>query len=260
MGRHAAAEPPAEPAAESPAERSDTDTDTVAAALPSAAVRSGWAVALGVVLALVFGGTVWAAIARNDPPPAALIIVRPSASLSGPPAGIDGAGQGLGGEPTVSPVPSAATPLPAVAPSATASPAPSPSGTPPATTSARPQPTRTRPPSTGPTSGPPATAGVTARYTLSSTWDRGFVANVEVAHQTAGDQTFAVRLTFPDNVLITVTGYWNATPTASGADLTFSGQVGPAGTLNFGFQAEKDRPAQVDPVGCTVNGRACVGF
>ncbi|MFV2022025.1 cellulose binding domain-containing protein [Micromonospora sp. LOL_023] len=74
-------------------------------------------------------------------------------------------------------------------------------------------------------------------------------------------RTFDVRLTFPDNVVTTVTGFWSATPSVTGSSLTFSGgPISPQGTISFGFQAEKNRPSQVNPTGCTVNGRHCVGF
>ncbi|MDG4763954.1 cellulose binding domain-containing protein [Solwaraspora sp. WMMD406] len=222
--------------------------------------RSGWAVALGVVLALVFGGTVWAAISRGDAPPAQLIIVAPSASLPGPPARIE-TEHGLGVGP-VTPGPQAsASPTPT--PSASVSPSTVPPVRPsvPATTGAEPGAEPGSP--VDPTSAGPPAAGpeLTARYVLSSTWDQGFVANVDVVHRSGGNQTFEVRLSYPDNVTITVTGYWNATPTAAGSVLIFGGgPVAPGGTIRFGFQAEKSRPSQVDPVGCTVNGHPCVGF
>ncbi|WP_326551602.1 cellulose binding domain-containing protein [Micromonospora sp. NBC_01813] len=230
--------------------------DQPAVSLPVSPWRSGWAVALGVVLALVFGGTVWAAIARDTPPAAQLIIVHPSASLAGPPAGIE-TEQGLGADPSASPAPTEPTPTPTASPTPTATtPAPAPTPSSPATTS---PPTRT--PGVPTTPPAPPSAEITARYVLSSTWDRGFVANVDVSHVSGRVRTFDVRLTFPDNVVITVTGFWNATPSVTGSSLTFSGgPLDPQGTISFGFQAEKNRPSQVNPTSCTVNGRPCVGF
>lgn len=84
---------------------------------------------------------------------------------------------------------------------------------------------------------------------------------MDVANVSGRAQTFDVRLTFPDNVVITVTGFWNATPSTAGSGVTFSGgPVTPGGTVTFGFQAEKNRSPQVNPTSCTVNGRPCVGF
>ena len=219
--------------------------------------RSGWAVALGVVLALVFGGTVWAAIARDDHPAAQLIIVHPSASRPGPPAGIE-TEHGLGAGPAGDPAASTPSPTASVA----ASPTPSASSSETTTPTAAPAPSApSGPPSRGPGSPPAPPAEVTARYVLSSSWDQGFVANVDVANVSGRAQTFDVRLTFPDNVVITVTGFWNATPAVTGSGLTFSGDpLTPGGTITFGFQAEKNRPSRVNPTSCTVNGRPCVGF
>lgn len=212
-------------------------------------IRSGWAVGLGVVLALVFGGTVWAAIARDDPAPAQLIIVHPSASLPGPPPVAE---HGLGTGPSASASPSPTGPSPSATPSLTPS-VPTASPTPPTSPAAS-------APAARPSPTPPSAVEVTARYVLSSTWDQGFVANVDVVNSSARSQTFDVRLTFPDTVAITVTGFWNATPSTAGNTLVFTGgPLAPGGTVRFGFQAEKNRSSQVNPTGCTVNGRPCVG-
>lgn len=84
---------------------------------------------------------------------------------------------------------------------------------------------------------------------------------MDVVNVSGRAQTFDVHLTFPDNVVIAVTGFWNATPSTAGSGATFSGgPVTPGGTVTFGFQAEKNRSPQVNPTSCTVNGRPCVGF
>jgi len=108
---------------------------------------------------------------------------------------------------------------------------------------------------------PPSQPALTARYVLDATWDQGFVANVDVFDHTGSDQSFEVRLTYSNDVAIVVVGYWNATPTAAGNSLLFTGgPVVGGGTMRFGFQADKNRTTQVDPIACTINGQPCEGF
>lgn len=196
-------------------------------------LRSRLGLALAVVVALAIGGVVWGASGSHTA--RSPLLVRPSAAMSGPPEDI-----------AVTEVLGPAS----AAPSASAS--ISPSGRPDAST-----------PSTSRRPGDSTGTGrsLTANYVLSRTWDDGFVANIELTNASGSDRPYEVRLTFPRNVTITVTGYWNASLTASRGSLVFTGGPLAAGrSIRVGFQATKNRSAQVDPTGCTVNGQPCQGF
>lgn len=198
-------------------------------------LRSRLGLAFAVVLALAVGGVVWRVASGTDTP-APPLPARPSAAMSGPPEDI-----------AVTVVLGSAS----AAPSASASIFPSGQpGAPTPSTSRRPGDSST---GTG--------SSLTASYALSRTWDDGFVANVELTNSSGSDRPYEVRLTFPRNVMIVVTGYWNASVTAYRSSLIFTGGPLKAGrSIRVGFQATKNRSAQVDPTGCTVNGDPCQGF
>ena len=204
----------------------------------------------------------------DDPPD---IVVQPSASLSGPPATLDGL--------TLDDL--FASTAPSAVPSAPAS--PSGPGTPAASSAAlvgpasraagstvAPSPlarvSRTATASASPTTASPAPARnlpdqLTASYAVTSTSADGFVAGITVRNPTAAAQAWTVALTYPSGTRITVTGYWNATPTATGRRLRFEGGPLSAGaSYSFGFQAATDKPGEVTPTGCTINGIPCAGY
>ncbi|MEV1288662.1 cellulose binding domain-containing protein [Micromonospora sp. NPDC049679] len=223
--------------------------------------RARSSLVLGVVVAVLIGGAVWAVFhaRRVDPP---MLIVQPAAALPGPP---DGAALYDPAAPT-------ATPTTAPSRSATpSSPSPSPSATRPA--SASPAVTFTlspvrvapsappRPPS--PTPVAPPQPVFTARYSVSNAWFSGFRADIDVTNRSRTAGRVEVQLTYPDDVRITVRQYWgNVTATASGRTLTFTSNqpVSPGATLRLGFQADKNTRRQVNPTSCTVNGARCETF
>jgi hypothetical protein len=227
-------------------------------------VRARSSLALGVLVALLIGGTVWAVFhgRRVDPP---MLIVQPAAALSAPPEGAA----------LYDPAARTATPSP------TASGAPSPSATP---SSASPSPSARQSspavrfslvPTGGATSGPrppaprsptpiaPPQPAFSARYSVSSDWPGGFIANIDVTNRSRSGDGFEVQLTYPDDVRITVRQYWgNVAASASGRTLKFTSKqpISPGSSLRVGFQADKNTRRQINPISCTVNGVRCDTF
>ncbi|GAB7048240.1 cellulose binding domain-containing protein [Catenuloplanes indicus] len=200
--------------------------------------RSRLAIAGGVIGALVIGSAVWALTSRSEDDERPSLIVIPTAALSGPPEGV------ITADPLEeeSPSPSPVITSPAASPSAAA-----PRTTAPATP---PSPTRA-----------PAAGGLGARYVLGSTWNDGFVSNVVIGNATGANTNWQVRLTYPADVKIAVTGFWNATASVSGTTLVLDGgPLAANGEIQAGFQATKNTAAQVNPVSCTINGTPCAGF
>lgn len=132
------------------------------------------------------------------------------------------------------------------APSTTpGSPSPSPSATRPGS----PSPSATRPSSTPPSSTPPGSSSpaptggprtCTASYSVASSWDGGFVANVNV---TAGSTTITgwrVTLTLPSGTVIT--NLWNGANSGTSGTVQvtnqgYNGTLAAGQTTSFGFQA-----------------------
>ncbi|WP_033339707.1 cellulose binding domain-containing protein [Catenuloplanes japonicus] len=184
--------------------------------------RSRLAIAAVAVVAVIIGLTVWTLTSSSDDAVRPSLIVIPTTALSGPPPGV------ITADPYVEPTPSAVPP-----------------------TSAKPSPTPAR----------EAVAGLGARYVLGSSWNDGFVSNLVIGNDTGASTGWQVRLTYPANVEIAVTGFWNATASVSGTTLVLDG--GPLAAdaeVQAGFQATKNTPAQVDPTSCTINGTPCAGF
>jgi hypothetical protein len=150
-----------------------------------------------------------------------------------------------------------------VIPSPVASPTPSPS--------ASPSPSRTRKPASTPkptekatTTKPPAKASptpatsFTARYRLGSTWDRGFVAAVEVKNTGTTARTWTVSITYGAQAGVRVGNTWNAQLDRQGDRFVFTGAPLAAGTsITFGFEASKQLRSQIQPTTCTINGAPC---
>ncbi|MDP9799565.1 hypothetical protein J2S43_008077 [Catenuloplanes nepalensis] len=200
--------------------------------------RSRLAIAGGVIAALVIGSAVWALTSRSDDERPSLIVI-PTAALSGPPEGVITADPLEDESPSPAPSPSAAVT------SATASP---PAAVARTTAPAPPSPTR-------------GAAGLGARYVLGSTWNDGFVSNVVIGNGTGTNTSWQVRLTYPADVEIAVTGFWNATASVSGTTLVLDGgPLAANGEIQAGFQATKNTPAQVNPTSCTINDTPCTGF
>jgi hypothetical protein len=227
-------------------------------------------------VAIVVGGTMiagWATLTgdgRDDP---RTITVRPSAALPAPTATLDGL---VAGDLFPSATPSAPPTATPSAPPTAAPPSAPVSGTPtlssPVTGSA-PRPAASASPTTrvsgtattsaspvlAPSSTPPDE--LTASYALTSTSADGFAASITVRNPTPAAQTWTVVLTYPPGTPITVTGYWNATPRATGRRLSFNGGPLTAGaSYTFGFRAESQKSGGVNATACTINGIACAGF
>ncbi|MFI5839987.1 cellulose binding domain-containing protein [Catenuloplanes sp. NPDC051500] len=186
--------------------------------------RSRLAIAAVAVAAVVIGLAVWALTSSSDDETRPSLIVVPTIALSGPPEGV------ITADPFEEPSP---TPTPSLSSAAVAS-----------------QPATVREP-----------AGLGARYVLGSTWGEGFVSNLVIGNDTGAPTTWQVRLTYPANVEIAVTGFWNATASVSGATLVLDGgPLAADGEVQAGFQATKNTPAQVNPTSCTINGSPCAGF
>jgi hypothetical protein len=200
--------------------------------------RSRLAIAAVAAVALVIGLTVWALTSSSDDEVRPSLIVIPTAALTGPPEGVITADPFE--EESASPAPSSAAPPP-------------PSSAPPSAGAATTSPATVRQ--------PPATPDLGARYVLGSTWGDGFVSNLIIGNDTGTSTTWQVRLTYPANVEIAVTGFWNATASVSGTTLVLDGgPLAADGEVQAGFQATKNTPAQVDPTSCTINGAPCAGF
>ncbi|MEU7825418.1 glycoside hydrolase family 6 protein [Catellatospora sp. NPDC049133] len=131
-----------------------------------------------------------------------------------------------------SPPPSPSTvPSPSVSPSRSASPSPS----------APPSPSAS--PSTPPSPSPSASQGTGAcsvSYKVDSQWNNGFVASVVITNRGPAITSWTLTWTYGGNQA--VTNAWNATVTASGANVTarnvaHNGSIATNGTASFGFQA-----------------------
>jgi acetylxylan esterase len=109
-------------------------------------------------------------------------------------------------------------------------------------------PTTSRPPTSAPptTSRPPTTSaaptgagGCTAAYTVSNSWQGGFVSTVRVTAGTAAISGWRVTMTLPSGTAIT--NLWNAQPSATSGTVTvtnmaYNGGVGAGQFTEFGFQ------------------------
>ena len=96
----------------------------------------------------------------------------------------------------------------------------------------------TEPTTTAPTSAAPATGACSATYSLSSQWDGGYQASVNVTAGPAAIKGWTVKLTYASAP--TVQQSWNATVAASGTEVTaqnvgYNGALGAGGTASFGF-------------------------
>jgi cellulase/cellobiase CelA1 len=77
-------------------------------------------------------------------------------------------------------------------------------------------------------------------YRVDSQWADGFTATVTITNRGAATTSWALTWTYAGNQ--TITNIWNATATASGANVTarnaaHNGVIATNGTTSFGFQA-----------------------
>ncbi|MFB9240016.1 family 43 glycosylhydrolase [Plantactinospora siamensis] len=106
-----------------------------------------------------------------------------------------------------------------------------------------------------------AATGCQVRYTVSSEWQGGFGANVDITN--LGDPVSSWTLTWSYAAGQTVGQYWNATITQSGAAVTarnvsYNGAIGTGATVSFGFNGSQNgsNPA---PTNFVLNGTQCNG-
>ena len=106
-----------------------------------------------------------------------------------------------------------------------------------------------------------AAAGCRVAYTVSSSWQGGFGANVTITN--VGDPLTSWSLVWSYPAGQTVTQAWNTTLTQSGSTVTarnagYNGSIATNGTASFGFNATStgSNPA---PTSFTLNGTACTG-
>ncbi|MGC4888257.1 arabinofuranosidase catalytic domain-containing protein [Micromonospora sp. DT227] len=106
-----------------------------------------------------------------------------------------------------------------------------------------------------------AATGCAVSYTVSSSWSGGFGANVSVTN--LGDPVSNWRLTWSFGAGQTVTQYWNATITQTGAAVTaanvsYNGAIPTGGSTSFGFNGSwtGSNPA---PTSFALNGTTCTG-
>ncbi|WIM97398.1 cellulose binding domain-containing protein [Actinoplanes oblitus] len=209
----------------------------------------------GLAAAFLVGLVVWIAVRAGGPAEAddTPVIVQPSADLRAAESTT---------APLLSAPPSAATPArhaspsasvsPSVSPSASASPSASPSKS-----SASPSPSKSPKPSPSKTTvSPPAPQDLSATYSTVSSWDRAFVASVQITNRGSQAHDLSLTLTYPAGV--SLGGTWNARGSSSGSTITLGGvSVPPGRTITVGFQSSKTTTSKITPTGCTVVGGSC---
>ena len=228
----------------------------------SARSPAGTLVLVTVAVLAVLAGLATIAVRLASAYDAPDIVVQPSASMPGPPGALDG-----------SPLENV---FPSPPPTASATPPGSPAGSavtmgsPPGASTAVPSPAvragNAAAALASPTVAAPTAAStrtppdaLTASYAAAGTSADGFEASITVRNPTGAPHAWTVMLTYPSR--ITVTGYWNTTPTATGRRLSFDGGPLAAGTsYTFGFQAVAGTSRSVNPTACSINGNPCAGF
>jgi cellulase/cellobiase CelA1 len=194
------------------------------------ALRRGWVV-VGVVAvaAVVVWSIVWAGRSSSPDRPPALLPPPPLVIATSSPA----------------PVPASMAPLPSSAtPSRTSRGVPA-GGASPTAAPARPSPTR-------------AVTSLAAAYSVTSTWETGFIAGVHLTNSGTTPQNWTVTISHSGNAGVRITDAWNATLTRQGdTNVLTGGPLAPGSSLNVGFEATKQAPGPVRPSRCTVNQSAC---
>ncbi|MEV4773356.1 arabinofuranosidase catalytic domain-containing protein [Micromonospora humida] len=111
------------------------------------------------------------------------------------------------------------------------------------------------------TSASAAAAGCQVNYTVSSSWQGGFGANVTITN--LGDPVDGWRLTWSYAAGQTITQLWNGSFTQAGAQVTvtnasYNGAIPTNGTASFGFNGSwtGSNPA---PTAFSLNGTTCTG-
>jgi hypothetical protein len=143
-----------------------------------------------------------------------------------------------------SPVPTSASPTP-VSRSPRASRSPSKKAT------TKPAPRRT-------TSPPAPAASFTAAYRTGRSWDRGFIAGVEITNKSGPARTWTVKLSYDPDAGVRVGNTWNAQLSRDGNTFVLTGgPLAPGATAMLGFEASKQVRGGIQPTSCTVDGAPC---
>lgn len=104
----------------------------------------------------------------------------------------------------------------------------------------------------------PAKPTVTATYRVGATWDRGFIAALQVRNTAKTPQTFKIMIRFNNQSGVRIGPVWNAVTGHNGdATVLTGGPLAPGATLNVGFQASVAGRARNRTPACTVNGSPC---
>jgi hypothetical protein len=105
---------------------------------------------------------------------------------------------------------------------------------------------------------PTPAATFTARYALGGSWDRGFVAWIQVTNTGAAARSWKVTVTYDAQAGVRVTNAWNAQLGREGETFVLTGgPLAPGATANLGYEATKQVRGKVQPTGCAVNGTLC---
>jgi predicted carbohydrate-binding protein with CBM5 and CBM33 domain len=109
-------------------------------------------------------------------------------------------------------------------------------------------------PTSEPTGGVPGSDGCIAMYSIKSTWNGGFQAEVMIHAEEAAINHWSVSWTWPGTQ--GVTSLWNGSYTTSGSLVTvtnsaFNGSVAVGGYTTFGFLGTGTPPPTVNNLACT---------
>jgi len=146
---------------------------------------------------------------------------------------------------TGSPTPTASSASPTRSPSASTSPSPSRSVSPSPSQSSAVIPTDSVP--------PPPPGGCTATYTIINPWPGGFQGSVRVTAGSRAISGWTVTWRYANGQ--TITQFWSATITSSGADVTarnvtYNGALGAGASTEFGFLANNPGSNEVPTLSC----------
>ncbi|MEU8235425.1 cellulose binding domain-containing protein [Actinoplanes sp. NPDC048967] len=118
--------------------------------------------------------------------------------------------------------------------------------------SKKPAPRRTTPPAA-----PPA-ASFTAAYGTGRSWDRGFIAGVQITNKSGPARTWTVKVSYNPDAGVRVGNTWNAQLSRDGNTFVFTGgPLAPGATAMLGFEASKQVRGRIQPTSCTVDGAPC---
>ena len=107
-----------------------------------------------------------------------------------------------------------------------------------------------------------AAAGCRVKYTVTSQWQGGFGASVDITN--LGDPVTSWQLTWSFTAGQTVTQLWNGTVSQSGSNVTvtnaaWNAALGTGATTNFGFGGTWNNASNPVPGSFALNGVACTG-